>query len=194
MAEGDEPRVIADVTSYEQMLAALRARVNELQLNGERFDEFAGLPRGYLSKLIGARPIRRLGMTSFGPVLAGLGLRLLVIEDNAATERLKNRLPPRNSSFVRAAPSIVLTVRYFKKFGRKGAQARVDISTKEQRRGWAKKAATARWQKATSWRVSCNSGSWCRLQRPAKNSPVTTAVQLVPERRIGGPCPRLVSI
>jgi len=190
----ERPRVIADVNSYEQMLAVLRSRVNELQIKGVDFDDFAGLPLGYLSKLIGARPIRRLGMTSFGPVLAGLGLRLLVIEDNAATERLKNRLPPRNSSFVRAAPSIVLTVRYFKKIGRKGAQARVDNSTKEQRRGWAKKAATARWQKATSWRVSCNSGSWCRLQRPAKNSPVTTAVQLVPERRIGGPCPRLVSI
>ena len=190
----ERPRVIADVNSYEQMLAVLRSRVNELQIKGVDFDDFAGLPLGYLSKLIGARPIRRLGMTSFGPVLAGLGLRLLVIEDNAATERLKNRLPPRNSSFVRAAPSIVLTVRYFKKIGRKGAQARVDNSTKEQRRGWAKKAATARWQKATSWRVSCNSGSWCRLQRPAKNSPVTTAVQLVPERRIGEPCPRLVSI
>ena len=190
----ERPRVIADVNSYEQMLAVLRSRVNELQIKGVDFDDFAGLPLGYLSKLIGARPIRRLGMTSFGPVLAGLGLRLLVIEDNAATERLKNRLQPRNSSFVRAAPSIVLTVRYFKKIGRKGAQARVDNSTKEQRRGWAKKAATARWQKATSWRVSCNSGSWCRLQRPAKNSPVTPAVQLVPERRIGGPCPRLVSI
>jgi hypothetical protein len=85
--------VIADVNSYEQMLAALRARVNELQINGERFDEYSGLPRGYLSKLIGARPIRRLGMASFGPVLAGLGLRLLVIEDQGATERLKNRLP-----------------------------------------------------------------------------------------------------
>src|SRR5215468_7623680 len=100
--EGEGPRVIADVSSYEQMLAALRARVNELQINGERFDEYAGLPRGYLSKLVGAKPIRRLGMVSFEPVLAALGLRLLVIEDNAATERLKNKLPPRNQSYVRS--------------------------------------------------------------------------------------------
>jgi len=142
----ERPRVIADVNSYEQMLAVLRSRVNELQIKGVDFDDFAGLPLGYLSKLIGARPIRRLGMTSFGPVLAGLGLRLLVIEDNAATERLKNRLPPRNSSFVRAAPSIVLTVRFFKKIGRLGARARVDNSTKEQRREWARHAALARWR------------------------------------------------
>jgi hypothetical protein len=128
-------------------MAALRSRVNELQINGERFDEFAGLPRGYLSKLVGVRPIRRLGMQSFQPVLAGLGLRLLVIEDQAATERLKNRVPPRNGSYVRAAPSIVFTVRWFKRIGRKGAQARIDNSTAEQRQEWARRAAIERWRK-----------------------------------------------
>src|SRR5262252_9947547 len=64
MAEGEGRRVIADVCSYEDMLATLRSRVNELQINGERFDEYAGLPRGYLSKLIGAKPVRKIGMTT----------------------------------------------------------------------------------------------------------------------------------
>jgi hypothetical protein len=129
------------------MLAALRARVTELQINGERFDEYAGLPRGYLSKLVGANPIRRLGVQSFQPVLAGLGLRLLVIEDQEATERLRNRVPPRNGSYVRDTPSIVFTVRFFQRIGRKGAQARVDNSTAAQRQKWARKAALARWRK-----------------------------------------------
>jgi hypothetical protein len=75
LAEGDEPRVVAEFVDYPGMLAALRARVNELQINGERFDEFAGLPRGYLSKLIGTRPIRRVGMTSLSPLMNALGLR-----------------------------------------------------------------------------------------------------------------------
>jgi hypothetical protein len=107
---------------------------------------YAGLPRGYLSKLVGAKPIRRLGMISFEPVLAGLGLRCLLVEDEEATRRLRNRVPPRNSSYVRGTPSIVFTVRWFKNIGRKGAQARVDNSTKEQRRAWARKAAIARWR------------------------------------------------
>jgi hypothetical protein len=132
------------------MLDALRRRVNELALNGERFDEYAGLPRGYLSKLVGAKPIRRLGMTSFSPVLAGLGLRCLFVEDEAATQRLRDRVTPRNSSYVRGTPSIAFTVRWFRNIGRKGAQARIDNSTPEQRSEWAKKAAVARWQKATS--------------------------------------------
>ena len=148
MAESDRPRVVAEFTDYAGMLDALRRRVNELALNGERFDEYAGLPRGYLSKLVGAKPIRRLGMTSFSPVLSGLGLRCLFVVDEEAERRLKNRLSPRNESYVRSAPSIVLTVRFFKKIGRLGAQARLDNSTKAQRREWARHAAIARWRKA----------------------------------------------
>ena len=58
MAEGDGPRVVAEFSDYAGMLEALRRRVNELALNGERFDEYAGLPRGYLSKLVRAKPVR----------------------------------------------------------------------------------------------------------------------------------------
>jgi hypothetical protein len=149
MAEGDErPRIIADVSSYEQMVDALRQRVNELQINGERFDEYAGLPRGYLSKLVGANPVRRIGMVSFEPVLGALGLRCLFVEDEAATQRLRKRLPPRNSSFVRSGVThIALTTRFMQKIGRLGAQARVDNSTEAQRRKWARQAAMARWRK-----------------------------------------------
>jgi hypothetical protein len=148
MADGEAPRIIADVSSYEQMLEALRARITELQINGERFDEYAGLPRGYLSKLVGVRPQRRLGMQSWQPVLAGLALRCLFVVDEEAERRLKERLPPRNQSYVRVTPSIVFTVRFFQRIGRKGAQARVDNSTKAQRREWARNAAIVRWRKA----------------------------------------------
>jgi len=148
---GDERRVLADVTSYDEMLAALRARVTELQVNGQRFDEFAGLPTGYLSKLIGPNPIRRLGLQSFQPVLAGLGLRLLVIEDPEATQRLKDRVRPRDGSYVRGGVThLALTTRFMQKIGRKGAQARVDNSTKRQRQEWARRAAIARWKKGAS--------------------------------------------
>ena len=139
---------MATFDTYAGMLEAIRARVNELQVNGERLDEYVGLPRGYYSKVAGARPIRRLGMTSFAPILNGLGLKCQFVEDQNATERLKNRLPPRNQSYVRGAPSIVLTVRFFRKIGRIGAQARIDNSTKQQRQEWARKAAIARWRGA----------------------------------------------
>jgi hypothetical protein len=135
MAEGDAPRVIADVSSYEQMLDALRQRINELQVHGERWEEFAGLPRGYLSKLVGVHPVRRLGMTSFAPVLAGLGLRLLVIEDPQTTARLKSRVAPRNGSYARRASLYVngITDRKWARIQKLGRQARWKKLTKQQR-------------------------------------------------------------
>src|SRR6516165_5367072 len=117
-------RIVGEFADYPGMLDTLRARVDELAINGERFDEYAGLPRGYLSKLIGVRPTRRIAMISMGPVLDGLGLRGQFVEDPRGTQRLRNRLPPRNPSYVRAVPSIILTVRFFQRIGRLGAQAR----------------------------------------------------------------------
>jgi hypothetical protein len=50
LAEDEPPRVVATFDSYAGMLEAIRARVHELQVNGERLDEYVGLPRGYYSK------------------------------------------------------------------------------------------------------------------------------------------------
>jgi hypothetical protein len=111
-AEDETPRIVATFTTYAGMLEAIRARVNELQVNGERLDEYVGLPRGYYSKVAGANPIRRLGMTSLAPILNGLGLKCQFIEDPEATERLKSRVPPRNQSYVRSALSIVMIRRF----------------------------------------------------------------------------------
>jgi len=143
----DDERIVGEFTDYDEMLTLVRGRVAELQVNGERFDEYAGLPKGYLSKLIGVKPTRRIAMTSMGPVFGALGLKARFVENRKATERLLNSVPPRNQSYVRAAPSIILTVRFFKRIGRMGAQARIDNSTTEQRREWARNAALTRWRK-----------------------------------------------
>jgi hypothetical protein len=149
-AEGEGPRVICEFSDYAELLAGLRLRAAELNLSGEQIDHVSGLPARYTQKLLGPHQIRRLGVISLGPFLGALAVRGVLLEDKAAVEKLRRQTTPRNQSYVRDAPSIVLTVRFFKKIGRKGAQARVENSTKEQRQEWARKAAIARWQKATS--------------------------------------------
>jgi hypothetical protein len=150
LAEGDErPRIVATFDSYAGMLEAIRARVNELQIHGERFDAHVGLPEGYLSKLAGVRPTRRLGMVSLAPVLNGLGLRCQFIEDPEATSRLKNRVAARNQSYVRTMPAsagITLTARMLKRIRRLGGKARMAQLTAKERRELARKAALARWR------------------------------------------------
>jgi hypothetical protein len=150
LAEGDErPRIVATFDSYAGMLEAIRARVNELQIHGERFDAHVGLPEGYLSKLVGARPIRKLGMISFAPILNGLGLKCQFIEDLESTARLKNHVTPRNPSYVRTMPAsagITFTARMLKRIRRLGGQARMAQMTAKERRELARKAALARWR------------------------------------------------
>ena len=142
-------RIIADeIVEYSDFMQALRARVNELQIQGDSFCEFAGLARGYLSKLLTIRSVRRVGMQSMGPLLSAMGVKLQMVEDPAGTARLR-RLRPRNLSYVRAMPAdacIVLTPRMLQRIRRLGGQARMAQLTPEQRSRLARKAALARWR------------------------------------------------
>jgi hypothetical protein len=150
MADDERPRVLAEFSSYDEMLAAVRARVNELQINGERFDEYAGLPRGYLSKLIGVRPVRRISHTSMQPVLAGLGLKGQFVEDPQGTARLKSRVVPRNNSFSRTVHTLwALTDKKWAQIQKLGRAARWKKLTKAERSAIMREVrAGTRWRKA----------------------------------------------
>jgi hypothetical protein len=130
----EQTRVIGEFTDYNGLINAVRARVNELAINGERFDEYAGLPRGYLSKLIGVNPARSIGKTSLGPLCCALGIKCIIVEDEAATARLKSRLQPRNNSFSRTTcTSLIITDRKWRQIQKIGRQARWKRLTKTQR-------------------------------------------------------------
>jgi hypothetical protein len=127
-------RILAEFTDYAGMLEAVRARVNELSINGERFDEFAGLPRGYLSKLIGVKPVRRIHMMSMGPLFCALGIRCIMVEDPQATARLKSRLNARNNSYHRTSYTMrTVTNRQWRKIQKLGRKARWKKLSKRER-------------------------------------------------------------
>jgi hypothetical protein len=128
------PRALAEFSDYAGMLAAIRARVRELQIAGADFDQYAGLPDGYLSKLVGERPVRRIGMTSMGPLFSALGVYCVVIENPAATQRLKKRMRPRNGSFARATHTLrVVTDRQWRRIQKLGRTARWQKLTAKER-------------------------------------------------------------
>jgi hypothetical protein len=147
-----EARILAEFADYDGMLAAIRSRVAELNINGERFDEYAGLPRGYLSKLIGVKPVRRIQMTSMGPLFSALGVYCVMIENPASTARLKKRLVPNQSSYMRPSYThVVVTNRKWARIQKLGHQARQAVWNKftpRQRSGMMRALALKRWQKA----------------------------------------------
>jgi hypothetical protein len=141
-------RILAEFSDYPGLLNAVRSRVNELAINGERFDEYAGLPRGYLSKLIGAHPIRSLGRISMGPVFGALGIRCIIVEDPIATTRLKSRLTPRNNSFMRPSRTLqTVTDRQWRRIRKLGSEARWKKIPKAQRRRIMRQLAIMRWSR-----------------------------------------------
>ena len=140
-------RIVGEFADYSGMLNTLRARVDELAINGERFDEFAGLPRGYLSKLIGVRPVRRIGMTSLGPLFDALGIYCIVVENPAATQRLKNRIRPRNNAYMRASYThLAITNRQWSRIQKLGRQARWKRLSRVERRDIMRAIAFKRWR------------------------------------------------
>jgi len=127
-------RILGEFADYNGMLNAIRARVAELSINGERFDEFAGFPRGYLSKLIGANPVRRIHMQSMGVLFDALGIYCIVIENPSAVTRLKTRLRPNNVSYSRATRTLqTMTDRKWLRIQKLGRQARWRRLSKKQR-------------------------------------------------------------
>jgi hypothetical protein len=86
---------IAVVASYDDLVAALRGRLNETGMTYETAENLSGLQPGYISKVLGPRHVRTLGHVSLTLLLGVLGVKLAVIEDAEQTERMKPRWEPR---------------------------------------------------------------------------------------------------
>jgi len=140
------------IHDYPDLLDVLRARAAERQITvgGEDTSEVSGLPIGYVQKLIGPRPVRRIGMTSFGPILGVLGLKLIAVEDTEAVKRIGSRLKKRNENLVRAGClEFKLTNRHMRKIRRDGGNARMEKLGEEGRKEFSRLGNETRWKR---WR------------------------------------------
>lgn len=90
-----EPRQLAVVREYGELVAALRDRAEELDVARETLDEVTGLQTGYCAKLLAPVPVRSIGPASLGPLLQALGVALIVVEDLSDFEKIERRLRKR---------------------------------------------------------------------------------------------------
>jgi hypothetical protein len=84
--------VLAEVHDLSELHRALRERSEALNLSRNGLDALAGLETGYSAKVLAQNPARCLGPVSLPLLLGALGLKLLVVEDQAAMARLQSRL------------------------------------------------------------------------------------------------------
>jgi hypothetical protein len=83
------------IRSIDDLVAALRARRDELNVSHELLDDLAGYQSGYTSKLLAPDPMKGLGPMSLPALLGALGAALVLVEDSAQAERVRDRWVPR---------------------------------------------------------------------------------------------------
>src|SRR5258706_4245510 len=85
------------ITNYRSLVDVCKSRAIELELSRSELDRIGGLPAGYAAKILGSgnsKNPKRMWPVSMEVVLGTLGLKLLLIEDEAATARtLMLRIP-----------------------------------------------------------------------------------------------------
>jgi hypothetical protein len=96
-------KLIPGRTRNRTLLETCRARADELELSRLEIDRLGGLPTGYAGKLLGkdggasGRKHKKMWPVALESMLGVLGLKILLIEDDAATARtLALRTPVQN--------------------------------------------------------------------------------------------------
>jgi hypothetical protein len=86
------------ITDYRTLVETCRARADELELSRLEIDRLGGLPSGYAAKLLGKDGTggrkKKMWPVSLESMLGVLGLKILIIEDEAATARTLSRRVP----------------------------------------------------------------------------------------------------
>ena len=75
------------VSDYAGLLEICRQRAVELQISRSGIDDAACLADGHAGKILGPKQKKSMGPVSLGLMLEALGLKMLIIEDEAATAR-----------------------------------------------------------------------------------------------------------
>jgi hypothetical protein len=91
----------AEAKDFDSLHAAFRARAETLGATRLELDTLCATSDFYMSKFLSPAQTRKGHLGTLGKVLAGLGLKLIVVEDEQATREILHRITPRVESRVR---------------------------------------------------------------------------------------------
>jgi hypothetical protein len=98
-----EPFTPVEIFSYDDLLKALRNRVENLGVTQANVDALLGHADNYAQKVLSLRQTRRLGVLSLQGFLSALSVKLVLVEDPAALERNSPHYKARDDAHFRAA-------------------------------------------------------------------------------------------
>lgn len=167
-----EPRVLGEISSYQDLHAIMRARAAELELSRETIDAIAGVPAGYAAKLLAPRPIRTLGALSMPLMLPALGIKVLVVVDDVAAAKISSRINIKRDESKTMHSGVVhqqFSKRFMRQNGRKGGENSRKKMTKERASELGRRAASVRWKKPKITEIRVPPAA-AKASRPAPRS------------------------
>lgn len=152
--------VYATASDHNALLAAIRRRIDELELPHQVVEHLAGLQNGYLTKVIANPPPKRASPFTLFLIVQALGLDMQLVENPQVMERLRPRYEKKKlKRKIRPAGRIVeLTPDFYKRISRMGNDARSRKLTPECRSELARVAAGARWRRHRERQAAAQSG------------------------------------
>jgi hypothetical protein len=145
---------LAVFTDYNGLRRALNAARDHRKLSLDTMNELVDCPDGYFQKLLGTRPIRRIGLQSLGWAFGALGIKCIIVEDPEVWARIKRQpdYEERDEAHFQAAMHagslhINLSRRHMSIIQAKGGRAAWAKLTEKQRTMKAKRMAKSRWRK-----------------------------------------------
>jgi hypothetical protein len=97
------PAVARLISTYDELVDAVRDRCDEMSMTRAELDHQAGLADGHAGKLLCPAHLKRFGMRSLELVLGGIGCKLALIEDPAQAAKIRARMKPRERPLRQAA-------------------------------------------------------------------------------------------
>jgi hypothetical protein len=95
LGDMDAPRQIAIIADEYELVAVMRARLDELNVSRREWSRQSGLTESLGEKLLAMPQIRYFGRNSFWNGLQAMGYVVIIAEDPHATKRFADRMPKR---------------------------------------------------------------------------------------------------
>jgi hypothetical protein len=154
-----------------ELIAALRARRDELQITHATIEDIGLLPDGYVSKVLADKPIKNIGPKALEGLLDGLGVVLVLAPNPNLQERVTSKWVKRKRPLKVSPLSMPLSIdnevpakllitpelqaqfekrEFMKSIGKKGGKRRLKTMGKRARQRAASHAGRCRWAKRSS--------------------------------------------
>jgi transcriptional regulator with XRE-family HTH domain len=149
----DGASVVGSFVDYDDLIAALRARIGAVGLSYAALEELTGMAEGQVGKYLSDARAKNLSVRSLLQIAEVIGVRGLFVEDERLLRKYRPLFTNRDARKVHARRRAKLSANTLHRMmpavasemGRRGAHVRNAALTPETRRELARAAARARW-------------------------------------------------